>query len=667
VTLYPEGVSGMIIDTTGVDVYIAATISGVSSWQLLGGHSSTGSGFLRIDGQNSMTADFNVGSNSVTNASSIHLINAANILNLAFNGSQWDYESNSDIRFDPTNNGTAAGVIQFSTVTQYDANIGEKIRFYNQAYRIDVTANNLDFITDSGMRWGNDTGYYGMTLNADTGVLSATFDGIFTGTVSSYLPLAGGTMTGAINMGGFNISNILNLIAPTNMILSLGNTGLFNVNENGNTFLQGNKTSGITFTSNNDSTFIFDDNGLSGTGLINIPTNAISSLQEDIEDNIARALVAGTSITIVYNDTSGEITINSLGGGGGGSGVTDHGALTGLSDDDHGQYLLISGTRAMTGNLDLDSNNLNNGGTITATSFSGSGAGLTSIATSAITNLREDTEDNIARSLVAGTSITINYDDGAGTVTINSLGGGGGGGTTDHGALSGLADDDHPQYLLASGARALTGNLDLDSNDIFDIGAGNSKFGIVLNVTNSITGNAILTQWNESDGGILGSFRETSNAGRFIVNNAGGSPVFDLDGSSQADFNLALDMNGNNIIAPHHITSTTGILIHVDSDNTDSVGNETFFVHDGSSNGAVFRTGYQYGTSINFAPGSIFGIYEDNVSQFIFEGDSKLTFDNLPTSDLIILDAGTIGATEQNWIEVTVSGFTGYIRVYATK
>lgn len=36
------------------------------------------------------------------------------------------------------------------------------------------------------------------------------------------------------------------------------------------------------------------------------------------------------------------------------TGVTDHGALTGLGDDDHTQYLLISGTRAMTGNLDMD-------------------------------------------------------------------------------------------------------------------------------------------------------------------------------------------------------------------------------------------------------------------------------------------------------------------------
>ena len=41
-----------------------------------------------------------------------------------------------------------------------------------------------------------------------------------------------------------------------------------------------------------------------------------------------------------------------------GGGVTDHGALTGLGDDDHTQYLLIDGTREMTGNLDMGANNV---------------------------------------------------------------------------------------------------------------------------------------------------------------------------------------------------------------------------------------------------------------------------------------------------------------------
>lgn len=36
------------------------------------------------------------------------------------------------------------------------------------------------------------------------------------------------------------------------------------------------------------------------------------------------------------------------------AGVTDHGDLTGLTDDDHTQYLRTDGTRTMTGNLDVD-------------------------------------------------------------------------------------------------------------------------------------------------------------------------------------------------------------------------------------------------------------------------------------------------------------------------
>ena len=52
--------------------------------------------------------------------------------------------------------------------------------------------------------------------------------------------------------------------------------------------------------------------------------------------------------------SSGEMpAVRIVGGSGGsststGSGVTDHGALNGLNDDDHTQYLLIDGTRAMT-------------------------------------------------------------------------------------------------------------------------------------------------------------------------------------------------------------------------------------------------------------------------------------------------------------------------------
>lgn len=39
------------------------------------------------------------------------------------------------------------------------------------------------------------------------------------------------------------------------------------------------------------------------------------------------------------------------------------------------------------------------------------------------------------------------------------------GSATDHGALVGLADDDHPQYLLVDGTRAMTGSLEIPDGD----------------------------------------------------------------------------------------------------------------------------------------------------------------------------------------------------------
>jgi len=55
-------------------------------------------------------------------------------------------------------------------------------------------------------------------------------------------------------------------------------------------------------------------------------------------------------------------------------------------------------------------------------------------------------------------------------------------------------------------------------------------------------------------------------------------------------------------------------------------------------------------THVNLAPASGSGVFMD--------------FD---TEDLILKDSGSTSATEQDWIEVTIGGVTGYIRVYASK
>ena len=46
---------------------------------------------------------------------------------------------------------------------------------------------------------------------------------------------------------------------------------------------------------------------------------AISDLSESIDDRVANLLVAGSNITLTYNDGAGALTIDASGGGGGGA------------------------------------------------------------------------------------------------------------------------------------------------------------------------------------------------------------------------------------------------------------------------------------------------------------------------------------------------------------
>src|SRR5690606_13709717 len=107
------------------------------------------------------------------------------------------------------------------------------------------------------------------------------------------------------------------------------------------------------------------------------------------------------------NGTPPDATGNVVVVGGGEGGVSDHGALTGLADDDHPQYARTDGSRG------------------------------------AFASPTHTHDSRYVR--------TVNNagPDANGNVTVE----GGGGGATDHGALTGLGDDDHPQYALADGTR----------------------------------------------------------------------------------------------------------------------------------------------------------------------------------------------------------------------
>ncbi len=138
----------------------------------------------------------------------------------------------------------------------------------------------------------------------------------------------------------------------------------------------------------------------------------------------------------------------------GGTGVTDHGALDGLGDDDHPQYL--NNTRGDVryytksevdaavvsdhGELDgLDGDDhpqyLNNA--------RGDARYYTKSEVDATTFELDDLTDVNTDGATDGQSLVFQGGQWAAATVVDT----GGTGVTDHGALTGLADDDHPQYL----------------------------------------------------------------------------------------------------------------------------------------------------------------------------------------------------------------------------
>lgn len=144
---------------------------------------------------------------------------------------------------------------------------------------------------------------------------------------------------------------------------------------------------------------------LSGDGVYRAPIYPVPKLDECAPPSDTTSLDASTSAHGLLPKLSGSPTDVLLGDGtwgAGGGGVTDHGLLTGLADDDHTQYVLASGGRS---------------GWPTPT--------------------------------VTPTAGSLPLADGSGTLNswVTSV-------VTDHGLLTGLADDDHTQYVLADGTRA---------------------------------------------------------------------------------------------------------------------------------------------------------------------------------------------------------------------
>lgn len=142
-------------------------------------------------------------------------------------------------------------------------------------------------------------------------------------------------------------------------------------------------------------------------------------------------------------------------------GVTDHGALGGLADDDHPHYLLADGARGLTGNLGMGGNKLTNLAAATdpgdAVRFeqavkNGGAAGgdlAGAFPDPSVAALR----GHALSSTTPSDGQVLTWSDGSTTWEPQTAPSGG---VTDHGDLTGLGDDDHGQYVLVDGVRDAT-------------------------------------------------------------------------------------------------------------------------------------------------------------------------------------------------------------------
>lgn len=135
------------------------------------------------------------------------------------------------------------------------------------------------------------------------------------------------------------------------------------------------------------------------------------------------------------------------------SGLIDHGLLTGLSDDDHPQYILVDGSRDFTGIVNYDSHPTftNDTDIVDKKYVDDQITTLSGLHDEFIELL--DTPDTYAGS--GGYVVTVTSGaDALEFTSISDL-------TSDihHHDLLGLTDDDHPQYILVDGSRGFTATV----------------------------------------------------------------------------------------------------------------------------------------------------------------------------------------------------------------
>lgn len=221
------------------------------------------------------------------------------------------------------------------------------------------------------------------------------------------------------------------------------------------------------------------------------------------------------------------------------AGITDHGGLSGLTDQDHPASAIFTNTSGWTGS-------------------------------SVTGNLLTPSDDDVQKALASYNAH--NHDDRYFTET--ELGGvaidlanhdhsGGDGGQIDHGSLAGLLDDDHTQYILVDGSRDFTGNQSMGGNKLTNVGTGAASITDPTDAANKAYVDAVATGLQPK-----GNVQAATTVP--LIDNATISGGISYDGDLEITATLAT--SGVFTVDTYSVQNGDRILIKDEQDETDGLG-----------------------------------------------------------------------------------------------